>query len=260
MFKSKKSRVLAVMAVVFMVVIAATPSTLKRQVWNAVQFFKHGIYVGTTNQFQVDSVGNIDTSGGLDVSDGNFVVDKTTGNITAAGGETPERSVDISIWDLAVENTEIGRLYATKPGYVYDAQSPALVWLDDTYTSPALKTLKVPENYLSGIGYRLFISETGGESNGGYEAPNSSPGYVDYTVYVHSDGNLVDATGYPQTAVRLDFPTGVLHELDLPVTFLSDTAVLSASDTWVTLDFGRSIDSINAQWVHGAQMYYTPEY
>lgn len=236
----KKFKVLAVIMVLMFVagtVFAATPSTLKRQAWHAEQKFKKGIKVGDNDEYVVDA----------------------DGNLTSAGGETPERSEDISIWDLALKDSGIESLGTTKPGYVYDPQSPSLVWLDDTYASPALKTLKLPEDYLSGLGYRLLITETGDSSNGGYKAPNSSPGYVEYTIYIHSDGNLADSVGYAQTAVRLSGITGVLHELDLPI-ILSDTTVLTASNTWVTLEFGRGSDSINAQWVHGVQMYYTPEY
>ena len=284
MFKSKKFKVLAAMAVVFMIVIAATPSTLKRQVWNALQYFKHGIMVGTTNQFQVDSSGNVDSSGGLDVSDGNFVVNGTTGNVTTAGGETPERKIDLNINDFSGVGGDIARrgnksleLYNTHsplltasqfadPYFGFDSSSPAIVWKDDSVVTPELIVFRVPEDYLSGGGIRLFASETGAvadNSVGTYRAANASGVKVDYDVYVHTEGFRFQTADdvYDQTAMLVGGTPGRVEEVELTMTDGSDSLIDSTTDQWITLRIWRNAgESTNALWIHGGEFYYTPQY
>ena len=284
MFKSKKLRVLTVMVFVAIFAIAATPSTLKRQVWNALQYFKHGIFVGTTNQLSINSSGDIDTSGGLDVADGNFVVNATTGNVTTAGGETPERSRDLNIDDFTAIGGAFARrgnkgssLYAsnspiltasqfTDPYFSSDPATPALVWKDDTVVTPALITFRIPEDYLSGGAIRLFASETGAVSDtsvGTYRAANASGVKVDYDVYVNTEGTRFQTADdiYNQTAVLVGGTPGRVEEVTLTITDGSDSLIDSTTDQWVTLRIWRNAgESTNALWVHGGEFYYTPQY
>ena len=244
MFKFKKFKVLAAMAVVFMIVIAATPSTLKRQVWNAIQYFKQGIYIGTTNQTYFNK------DGSASLADGNLVYN-TTGQITTAAGEAPTDYVNLPIATHTasgglVNTTTNGVFSSSRPvasGPVIELQNgvPVLVWnhfqpgeivVHDEASSKrkAIVTFRVPANYSSTPVLTLFASS---ENSATLTTPK-----VDYEIFINGDGDTEDVAAFDNEPIALAGVASTPDEVILTIATVDIAAI--ASGKWLTVKYWRS--------------------
>ena len=235
MFKFKKFKVLAAMAVVFMIVIAATPSTLKRQLWNAVQFFKQGIYIGATNQTYFDR------DGSASLADGNLVYN-TSGRITTEAGETPTDYINLPIGAHTATDGEItagtgstgGVVETNNPVIELQNGVPTITWLDDSRIAKQAVTFRVPANYYSTPVLTLFASS---EDSATLATP-----LIDYELFINSTGEAEDIAAFDNHTIPLAGVASTPEDVNLTIATV-DVAAISVGK-WMTVLYWRAYDGV----------------
>uniref|UniRef100_A0A6H1ZM38 Uncharacterized protein n=1 Tax=viral metagenome TaxID=1070528 RepID=A0A6H1ZM38_9ZZZZ len=173
----KKLRVISILMALFMFVgiaFAETPSTLKRQVWNAKQTFKHGIEVS-----------------------GDVTLD--AGVISATEIADVERNIDLNVmtfWTPDASGPVANHAAVAGshfPGWVYNDAGFSVVWLASGSTTSIGRSFILPETYSTGLGFRVLVtSDT--------DVSYSSLG-IDWQLWVNRGSATIDAAPFDQTAV-----------------------------------------------------------
>uniref|UniRef100_A0A6H1ZKM1 Uncharacterized protein n=1 Tax=viral metagenome TaxID=1070528 RepID=A0A6H1ZKM1_9ZZZZ len=166
----KKFKVLSIFLAVIMlagIAFAETPSTLKRNVWNAKQTFKHGVEI------------------------------TGTGDITATNIADVTRSIQLplaaAIYDNAGSWDVIGNDGTTSPGIDYVDGIPAIIYATSAETASIAWTFIVPADYSSGLSFRMMVSSS---SNTSYDSLG-----LDWVLFVNNFSTAFDAAAFAQTAV-----------------------------------------------------------
>uniref|UniRef100_A0A6M3IZ22 Uncharacterized protein n=1 Tax=viral metagenome TaxID=1070528 RepID=A0A6M3IZ22_9ZZZZ len=181
---------IGLLAVMFLAgtVFAETPSTLKRNVWNAKQTFKHGV--------QVD---------GTDTCDINSPIDLTNATITATDKITATHIVnktdekDIPLNAFVADNAGTLALLAAydlnhgAPGILMTDGILAINFASYFVASPILAIVRMPADYVSGLEFRLLIS------TGAVDA--RYPATLAWALSYNANGAVFDAASEYQTAV-----------------------------------------------------------
>lgn len=181
----------------------------------------------------VDSDGDfnplVDSSYEIGAS-GNEVEDIHTDSVTLGGSAKTSwaNSLMFSVADFIInDQTSIAPITtSTTPGLELDNKNVSIVWADGEVT-PVQVTFKVPSDYISGAGFRLFCDESS----------STTPNQVDFNVYVNEDGEPFDTSASNQTPVALAGTAGTPDMVVLS-TIATDFASLSAGDV-VTLSLWR---------------------
>lgn len=107
----------------------------------------------------------------------------------------------------------------TAPGLQYDDAMWNVVYQDGE-TSPIERVFVVPNDYLSGPTFELFLTRSGGTQN---------PPSVDFEVYINTHHQVIDGAVTGQTPVELD-GNYVTSPQKLTLTVTSDFSTLLAGD------------------------------
>ena len=207
--------------------LAASPSTLKPNVWNADQTFNQGAIF----------------DGDVDLTDATIT---GTGTISATIIADVVRYFQLPLMSFIIHDGTISLPSAsTTPGIEVDDLIPALVWADGEAT-PVSITFRVPDDYASGGAFKVFATES----------DSTSPNQIDFLVYVNKDALAADAAATDQTPAALDQNTATGSEVTLTVA--TDFSALAAGH-WVTLNIWRddTADGTGDLEVKGVVFYYT---
>jgi len=229
----KKLKILAVFMSILLIagsVYAASPSTLKRNVWDAKNVF---------NQ-EVEFDGNVEFDSTVDFTDATITA---TGLITATHIADVVRYYQLPI--VAVTVTGDAITASTAPGLEVDDLIPGIVWADGE-TTPVQITFRIPSDYSSGGLFKVLATES----------DSTTPNQVDFSVYVNTSGVAADAAATNQTPVALAGTTSTPSEITLTVA--TDFAALAAGN-WVTLNIWRDDTATGTGdlEVKGIAFYYT---
>jgi len=129
---------------------------------------------------------------------------------------------------------------------------PAIVYADSGETAHCQWTFRLPDNYSSGLGFRVLMSS----SSSTFPASHS----IDWQFFVNEDGVAFDAAAIAQDAVS---PTEAgLAETNEVVTLVLDAtgiAALTAAGTgaFLTIDIWNAGLTDNTTEIKGIQGYYT---
>jgi len=229
----KKLKILAVFMSILLIVgsvYAASPSTLKRNVWDAKNVF---------NQ-EVEFDGNVEFDSTVDFTDATITA---TGLITATHIADVIRYFQLPLMSFTVQETVLTA--STTPGLEVDDLVPNIVWADGE-TSPIQISFRVPSDYASGGAFKVFATES----------DSTTPNQVDFSVYVNSSGETIDSAASNQTPVALAGTAATPSEITLTVG--TDFSALAAGN-WVTLNVWRdnTADGTGDLEIKGIAFYYT---
>ena len=183
-----------------------------------------------TQVFSVDSRGNTYVSGTL----------------TAAAA----RSIPLPIMSFVVQETAstvsiLTATTTTTPAHVNISNNVPVIKLGYGYTTPVSITFRVPNDYLSGGGFRLMANQSG----------TTTACTVDFDVYVNAAGSTMDGSATNQTPVTLTY-AGTTPSL-VQLSPATDFAALAAGD-WVTLRIWRGATTgTDALQVGDVSFFYT---
>lgn len=211
----RKIKVLAIlMLVLFMAGVAfgASPTTLKRNVWNAKQTF---------NQ-EAEFNGNVEFDSTVDFGDATVT---GTGKISADMVANVVRYVELPLTGFTLETDGGGSTVgtamvplsgSTAPGFELDDKMMNIVWADGE-TSPISCTFVVPGDYASGGAFYVITTES----------DSTTPNQLDYDVYVNASGSAADSAATNQTPVAVAGDTSTPFRDTLSVS--TDFSSLAAS-------------------------------
>jgi len=227
----KKFKVLSILIAVVMlagIAFAETPSTLKRNVWNAKQTFKH----------------DVEIDGTLDLTNATITA---TDKITATHIVNPTRSFSLQLGAGGVDG-----------GYDLDEAStpdlatcdgiPCLVWADSGETTAVGWTFRLPSDFSSGLVVYALISSN---------AASGAGQKLDWAVWLNKDATAFDAAAIPQSAV--ESTEAALSTKNDVLTLTSDAtaeAAYTAGD-WVTLEFFNASTDDDDLELKGLEVTYT---
>jgi len=233
----KKLKILAVFMSILLIagsVYAASPSTLKRNVWDAKNVF---------NQ-EVEFDGNVEFDSTVDFTDATITA---TGLITATHIADVVRYFQLPLLGFtSYAGGVISNVTSsTTPGLEIDNSYMALVWADSE-VSPATVTFRVPADYVSGGLFKVLATESAA----------STDNEIDFDVYINSSGTATDGSATNQTPVAIAAATSTPAEVTLTVA--TDFASLAAGN-WVTLRIWRDNTALGTadMQVRGVAFYYT---
>ena len=218
----KKFKVLSVMAlevaICFIVILlasfafAASPSTLKRNVWDAKNTF---------NQ-EVEFDGNVEFDSTVDFGDATVT---GTGKISATVIADVIREYSFDIGAAMVDGTG-PILSSTAPNLATLDNVQAVLYDDSSETTGVQWTFKLPATYVSGLGFYVTVSSN--EASGAATK-------VDWKLFVNKDatafGTALEQTLVACTSAALDTKNEVL-------TLTPDATAAAAftAGAWVTLE------------------------
>jgi len=167
----RKFKVLSIFIAVIMLAglaFAETPSTLKRNVWNAKQTFKHGV--------EITGTGDITAS---NIADGTRGFDIHLGTLYISGK------------GLIGPDVDAGIASPTSPGIgVLDA-IPKVIWASGELTSASF-TFTVPPDYSSGLSFRILANSS--------TASNYASWGLDWSMFINTFGEVFASTAYDHAA------------------------------------------------------------
>jgi len=230
----KKLKILAVFMSILLIagsVYAASPSTLKRNVWDAKNVF---------NQ-EVEFDGNVEFDSTVDFTDATITA---TGLITATHIADVVRYFQLPLTGF-ITSDPLVITSTTNPGFSIQSSYPSLDWADGE-TTPALITFRVPSDYASGGLFKVLATESAA----------STDNEIDFDVYINKSGQGYDSSATGQTPVAIAADTTTPAEVTL--TPATDFASLAAGD-WITLRIWRDDTAIGTadMQVRGVAFYYT---
>lgn len=223
------------MVIAFTAVTAyAEPQLNRRNVWNALQYFKHGVTVDETATFN----NNVTITGTLT---------EATGGVTAGEIANVVREINLPLGAFVVET---GGAYtpvtsSTAPGMEIDDLIPNIVWADGE-TTPVQISFPIPADYASGGAFYVLATESS----------STTPNQIDFSVYNNADATAADAAATNQTPAAL---AGTTSTPDLvTLTVATDFASLAANQI-VTLNIWRdnTADGTGDLEVKSVWFYYT---
>lgn len=214
----KKFKVLFSMVLVILlagITFAASPSTLKPNVWNADQTFNHGVNFDGAVDFDstVDFTGATITATGL----------ITSTHIADITRSIPLQTVAAAL-NTAGTITAIGDDGTTAPGIGAADGIPAIIYAASSEVASIGWTFQIPADFSSSLSFRMIVSTDTDTSYANW-------GFA-WNLYVNNPSVAFDATPYSQSNVTNSVSTPSASNVLL--TFTADAtaaADIAAGDT-----------------------------
>lgn len=194
----------------------------------------NGIWVApqTVTASNADGAGDVYINGVLEVN-GTLYAPKT---------------FDLPLVGAFLDGTGVmGNDGTTAPGMAEVDNVPAIVWASSAEQVKCQWTIRVPDDYISGLGFRILMSSSAATSTGQS---------IDWQFWVNDDDTTFDAAAISQDAVA---PTSsTLNASNEVVTLTIDAtgeAAISAG-SFLTIDIWNAGTSDNTTEIKGIQGYY----
>lgn len=188
---------------------------------------------------------NVD--GTLDLTDATITA---TGKITATHIANPERTIHLPLAAAFIDGTGvIGNDGTTAPGLAETDNVPAIVYASSAETTKIQWTFKVPDDYVSGLGFRLLVSSS--NASGALMS-------VDWQLWINDDDTTFDAAAVVQDAVTGTIATLDASNEELVFTMDATGAAAVSAGNYVTVDFFNAhTGATGTTEIKGVQAYYT---
>ena len=203
------------------------------------------------NQWHVRSDGdiepNVDSTYDIGQS-GNEVAQLYVDSIILNGNTIPVTAgghIDFTVGDF-IASGPVVLSASTKPGYAMYQNRLVLAYPDGGAVTPVVVSFRVPQDYLSGMSFRVVASES----------DSTTPNQIDFLVYTTGDGEPYPTSITNQTPVAL---AGTVATPDVvTLTVATDFDLLAAGD-FVTLAIwcDNAADGTGILYIDSVQAVYT---